>query len=145
MTKENFDQFKNDVLKLSQEAGALWEQYTELKTSNDMVIRLAKKQKCQIDLMAEDRQKTNDEIKIIKLELRKAREKIKELENEKLNSTVTAKSKGTAMVEPDMEENSFSADNTLDLELLVSDFDTKLAIKEEEQSFNYLKKMDLDL
>ena len=139
MTKEHFDQFKNDMLKLSQDAGELWDKYNDLKTSNDMVVRLAKKQKCQMDLMAEDRQKTIDEIKIIKLELRKAREKIKDLEKEKL------KSKGSGVKEPVANKKEFPQEDTLDLEMLVDDFDTKLAIKEEEQAFKYLKKIDLDL
>jgi hypothetical protein len=139
MTKEHLDQFKNDMLKLSQDAGELWDKYNELKTSNDMVIRLAKKQKCQMNLMAEDRQKTNDEIKIIKLELRKAREKIKDLENKKLGS------KGSEVMKPVARKKDFPQEETLDLEMLVNDIDTKLAIKEEEQTFNYLKKMDLDL
>jgi hypothetical protein len=103
------------------------------------VIRLAKKQKCQMDLMTEDRQKTNNEIKIIKLELRKAREKIKDLEKEKL------KSKGSDVMKPVAKKKEFPQEDTLDLEMLVNDIDTKLAIKEEEQTFNYLKKMDLDL
>lgn len=138
MTNEHFDQFKNDMLKLSQDAGELWDKYNELKTSNDMVIRLAKKQKCQISLMAEDRQKTIDEIKVVKLELRKAREKIKHLEKEKLEP------KDSVVIEPVVNENNFPQEETLDLEMLVNDIDTKLAIKEEEQTFNYLKKMDLD-
>lgn len=138
MTNEHFDQFKNDMLKLSQDAGELWDKYNELKTSNDMVIRLAKKQKCQINLMAEDRQKTIDEIKVVKLELRKAREKIKNLEKEKLEP------KDSVVIEPVVNENNFPQEETLDLEMLVNDIDTKLAIKEEEQTFNYLKKMDLD-
>lgn len=138
MTKGHFDQFKNDMLKLSQDAGELWDKYIELKTSNDMVIRLAKKQKCQMDLMAEDRQKTIDEIKVIKLELRKAREKIKDLEKGKL------KPKGSVVIEPIAKKKELPQEDTLDLEMLVNDIDTKLAIKEEEQTFNYLKKMDLD-
>ena len=127
------------MLKLSQDAGELWDKYSELKTSNDMVIRLAKKQKCQMDLMAEDRQKTIDEIKVIKLELRKAREKIKDLESKKLES------KDSVVIEPVARKKEFPQEDTLDLEMLVNDIDTKLAIKEEEQTFNYLKKMDLDL
>jgi hypothetical protein len=138
MTKDHFDQFKNDMLKLCQDAGELWDKYNELKTSNDMVIRLAKKQKYQMDLMAEDRQKTNDEIKIVKLELRKAREKIKGLEKKK------PEPKGPVVIKPDTKKNNPPQEDTFDLELLVSDIDTKLAIKEEEQTFNYLKKMDLD-
>jgi hypothetical protein len=138
MTKGQFDQFKNDMLNLSQTAGELWDKYIELKTSNDMVIRLAKKQKCQMDLMAEDRQKTIDEIKVIKLELRKAREKIKGLEKGKL------KPKGSDVIEPIAKKKELPQEDTLDLEMLVNDIDTKLAIKEEEQAFNYLKKMDLD-
>jgi len=138
MTKGHFDQFKNDMLKLSQDAGELWDKYIELKTSNDMVIRLAKKQKCQMDLMAEDRQKTIDEIKVIKLELRKAREKIKGLEKGKL------KPKGSGVIKPIAKKKELPQEDTLDLEMLVNDIDTKLAIKEEEQAFNYLKKMDLD-
>ena len=126
------------MLNLSQTAGELWDKYIELKTSNDMVIRLAKKQKCQMDLMAEDRQKTIDEIKVIKLELRKAREKIKGLEKGKL------KPKGSDVIKPIAKKKELPQEDTLDLEMLVNDIDTKLAIKEEEQAFNYLKKMDLD-
>jgi hypothetical protein len=138
MTKGHFDQFKSDMLRLSQAAGELWDKYNELKTSNDMVIRLAKKQKCQMDLMAEDRQKTIDEIKVVKLALRKAREKIKHLEKG------ISKSKGSKVIEPVAVKKEYPQEDTLDLEMLVNDIDTKLAIKEEEQTFNYLKKMDLD-
>jgi hypothetical protein len=141
MTREHFDQFKNDVLKLTQDADTLWEQFNELNNSNEMVVRLAKKQKCQIDLMKEDRQKTNDEITLIKLELRKAREKIKQLEKEKKENLATNISE---VVTPEIKDNDAPVDDTFDLELLVNDIDTKLAIKEEEQTFNYLKKMDLD-
>jgi gas vesicle protein len=142
MTREHFDQFKNDALKLTQDADVLWEQFKELKNSNEMVVRLAKKQKCQIDLLAEDRQKTNDEIKIIKLELRRALEKIKELEKEEKEKL---KNQVSEVVRPEAEENDDPVEDTFDLELLVNDIDSKLAIKEEEQTFNYLKKMDLDL
>ena len=141
MTREHFDQFKNDMLKLTQDADVIWEQFNELKNSNEMVVRLAKKQKCQIDLMKEDQQKTNDEITLIKLELRKAREKIKQLEKEKKENLETNIS---AVVTPEIKENDAPVEDTFDLELLVNDIDTKLAIKEEEQTFNYLKKMDLD-
>jgi hypothetical protein len=141
MTREHFDQFKNDVLKLTQDADVLWEQFNELNNSNEMVVRLAKKQKCQIDLMKEDRQKTNDEITLIKLELRKAREKIKQLEKEKKENLATNISE---VVTPEIKKNDAPVDDTFDLEMLVNDIDTKLAIKEEEQTFNYLKKMDLD-
>jgi hypothetical protein len=141
MTREHFDQFKNDVLKLTQDADVIWEQFNELNNSNEMVVRLAKKQKCQIDLMKEDRQKTNDEITLIKLELRKAREKIKQLEKEKKENLATNISE---VVIPEIKKNDAPVDDTFDLEMLVNDIDTKLAIKEEEQTFNYLKKMDLD-
>lgn len=141
MTRKHFDQFKNDVLKLTQDADVIWEQFNELKNSNEMVVRLAKKQKCQIDLMKEDRQKTNDEITLIKLELRKACEKIKQLEKEKMENLAT---NIPEVVTPEIKENDAPVEDTFDLELLVNDIDTKLAIKEEEQTFNYLKKMDLD-
>ncbi|VAX31173.1 hypothetical protein MNBD_NITROSPINAE05-626 [hydrothermal vent metagenome] len=141
MTRKHFDQFKNDVLKLTQDADVIWEQFNELKNSNEMVVRLAKKQKCQIDLMKEDRQKTNDEITLIKLELRKACEKIKQLEKEKKENLAT---NILEVVTPEIKENDAPVEDTFDLEMLVNDIDTKLAIKEEEQTFNYLKKMDLD-
>jgi len=139
MTKERFDQFKNNMLELSQEAGVLWDEFYELKATNNMVVRLARKQKRQIDLLEQNRQKTNDEIKLIMLELRKAHEKIKDLEKEKL------KSNDLDVIEPVANENNIPVQDTIDLEMLVNDIDTKLAIKEEEQTFNYLKKMDMDL
>jgi hypothetical protein len=113
------------MLKLSQEAGLLAEQFDELKSANDLVIRVARKQKRQLELMEEDRQKTNDEIKLIKLELRKAYEKIKDLKKEKLESIEPD------VMEPDANENGFPVQDTLDLEMLVSDIDSKLAKKEE--------------
>jgi len=127
------------MLELSQDAGVLWDQFTELKATNNMVVRLARKQKRQIDLLEENRQKTNDEIKLIKLELRKAHGKIKVLENEKVESNELD------VMEPNANENNTPVQDTLDLEMLVNDIDTRLAIKEEEQTFNYLKKMDMDL
>ncbi len=139
MTKERFDQFKNNMLELSQDAGVLWDEFNELKATNNMVVRLARKQKRQIDLLEENRQKTNDEIKLIKLELRKAHGKIKDLEKEKFESN------DLDVIEPVANENNTPVQDTLDLEMLVNDIDAKLAIKEEEQTFNYLKKMDMDL
>jgi len=139
MAKEHFDQFKNNMLKLSQDAGVLGDQYNELKNTNDMVVRLAKKQKRQMELLEEDRQKTHEEIKIIKLELQKAQEKIKALEQEILES------KNSVAFESDADEIDSPDEDTFDLELLANDVDTKLAIKEEEETFNYLKKMDMGL
>jgi len=126
MTREHFDQFKNDMLKLTQDADVIWEQFNELKNSNEMVVRLAKKQKCQIDLMKEDQQKTNDEITLIKLELRKAREKIKQLEKEKKENLETNIS---AVVTPEIKKNDAPVEDTFDLELQVNDIETNLAIK----------------
>ena len=83
MTIERFDQFKNKILKLSQEADVFWEQFNELKTTKNMVVRLARKQKLQIDQTEEELQKASEEIKIIKFELKQAHEKIKELEKGK--------------------------------------------------------------
>jgi len=134
MTKERFDQFKNKILKLSQEADAFWEQFDELKTTKDMVVRLARKQKRQIDLTEDELQKAREEIKIIKFELKQAHEKIKQLEKGKME-----------LVESDANENDFPAEETIDLEMMADDFDTKLAKKEEEEKFNYLKKMDMGL
>ena len=134
MTKERFDQFKNKILQLSQEADVFWEQFNELKTTKDMVVRLAQKQKRQMDLTEEELQKANEEIKIIKFELKQAREKIKELENGKMEST-----------ESGSNENDFPAEDTIDLEMMADDFDAKLAKKEEEETFNYMKKMDIGL
>lgn len=139
MNKESFDKIKNNMLKLSQDAGLLAEQFDELKSANDLVIRVARKQKRQLELMEEDRQKTNDEIKLIKLELRKAHEKIKDLKKEKLESMEPD------VMEPDANENGFPDQDTLDLEVLVSDIDSKLAKKEEHEAFKYLKKMDMEL
>lgn len=139
MNKESFDQFKNNMLKFSEDAGLLAEQFSELKAANDLVVRLARKQKRQLELMEEDRQKTNDEIKLIKLELRKAHEKIKALEKEKLQS------KASVEMEPDAIENDSPVHDTLDLEKLANDIDTKIAKKEEHEAFKYLKKMDMGL
>ncbi len=138
MTKERFDQYKNKILKLSEEAGVFWEQFNELKTAKDMVVRLARKQKRQMDLMEDDRQKTNEEIKILRFELKKAQEKIKDLEQEKM------KSNDSDAIEPDPRNNGLPPDDTLDLESLAHDIDTKLAKKEEEETYNYIKKMDMD-
>lgn len=137
MTKERFDQFKNKILKLSQEADIFLEQFDELKTSKDMVIRLARKQKRQLELMTEERQKANEEIKIIQFELTKAHEKIKDLEKEKLEP-----GKSEVFEAP---EKAFPAEETIDLEMLARDIDTKLAEKEEEATFKYMKKMDFGL
>jgi len=134
MTIERFDQFKNKILKLSQEADVFWEQFNELKTTKDMVVRLARKQKHQMDLAKEELQKASEEIKIIKFELKQAHEKIKELEEGKMESR-----------ESDTNENDFSDEDTLDLEMLAHDIGTKLAKKEEEETFNYMKKMDMGL
>ncbi len=134
MTKERFDQFKNKILQLSQEADVFWEQFNELKTTKDMVVRLARKQKRQMDLTKEELQKASEEIKIIKFELKQAHEKIKELEEVKTES-----------MESDANKNDFPDEDTLDLEMLAHEIDTKLAKKEEEETFNYMKKMDLGL
>jgi len=129
MTKERFDQFKNKILKLSQEADVFWEQFTELKTTKDMVVRLARKQKHQMDLMEEERQKANEEVKIMRFELKKVHEKVKEFENEKMQ-----------LKESGAMENDIPARDTLDLELMAQDINTKLAEKEEEETYNYIKK-----
>lgn len=138
MTKEHFDKYKNKILQLSQGADVLWEQFNELKTSKDMVVRLARKQKRQLDLMEEDRQKTIEEIKIIRFELKKAHEKIRTLEKEKIES------KDSGDIESDARDADFPTEDTLDLETLAHDFDTKLAKKEVEETFNYMKKIDMD-
>ena len=134
MTKERFDQFKNKILQLSQEADVFGEQFNELKTTKDMVVRLARKQKRQMDLAGEELQKANEEIKIIKFELKQAHEKIKQLENGKME-----------LMESDAQENDFPAEDTIDLELMADDIDMKLAKKEEEETYNYMKKMDMGL
>jgi len=134
MTKERFDQFKNKILKLSQETDVFWEQFNELKTTKDMVVRLARKQKHQVSLAEEKLQKANEEIKIIKFALEEAHEKIKELEKDKMELT-----------EPDSNENAMPAEDTIDLEMMAHDFDTKMSKKEEEDTFSYLKKMDMGL
>ena len=139
MTKEQFDQFKNKILKLSGEVDVFWEQFNELKTSKDMVVSLARKQKHQMDLMAEERQKANEEIKIIQFALEEAHAKIKELKKEKRDSD------GYGEIEPKDPETEVPEEETLDLEMLAHDVDTKLAKKEEEETFNYVKKMDMGL
>ena len=123
--KERAIRFHNSVI---------WEQFNELKTTKDMVVRLARKQKRQIDLVKDEMQKAGEEIKIIKFELKQAHEKIKELEEGKMESR-----------ESDTNENDFSDEDTLDLEMLANDIGTKLAKKEEEETFNYMKKMDMGL
>jgi len=125
MTKERFDQFKNKILQLSQEADVFWEQFNELKTTKDMVVRLARKQKRQMDLTEEELQKANEEIKIIRFALEEAYEKIKELEKDKME-----------LMEPDTNENNMPAQDTIDLEMMARDFDTKMAKKEEDETFN---------
>jgi len=125
MTKERFDQFKNKILKLSQEADVFWEQFNELKTTKDMVVRLARKQKHQVGLAEEKLQKANEEIKVIKFALEEASEKIKELEKEKME-----------LVVPDTNENNIPAQDTIDLEMMAQDFDTKMVKKAEEEKFN---------
>ena len=134
MTKERFDQFKNKILQLSQEADVFGEQFNELKTTKDMVVRLARKQKRQMDQTGEELQKASEEIKIIKFELKQAHEKIKELEKGKMEP-----------MESDAKENDFPAEDTIDLEMIADDIDLKLAKKEEEETFNYMKKMDMGL
>jgi len=127
MTKEQFDQFKNKILKLSDEAEAFWEEYKTLQTTKEKAIHLLRDKNYQLAVRTQELQKAKNEVKNFKSHLREAIKKIKQLEGEKKQILQSR----TSNREP--------SDDVVDLKKIANDFDAKLEKKKDEKTLNYLK------